>query len=77
MILTPASPHFRSYQQAGRQPLLFFRKGTVDIPISVLRGPWTQDEVKYLWHLWRADGQIDRYFSTAGEVSTFLIFFIT
>jgi hypothetical protein len=41
----------------------------VEIPTSLLLGPWTEDDIRFLFWLVKAGAQIDWLNSTSGEVS--------
>lgn len=42
---------------------------SVEIPHSLLRGPWSEEKVRYLYWITKSGGHIDWHSSTNGEVS--------
>jgi hypothetical protein len=45
----------------------------VEIPDSLLRGPWTEDMIKYLFWLVKSGASVDFLNSTSGEVRSALV----
>lgn len=69
---TPLLEYDEWIGQRPQESLLTFRDRAVEIPTSLLKAPWTDEKLKHLFYLYRANAEIETHKSTAGEVRRLL-----